>query len=76
MELNPRPSTPDSRTPLSCGGGGVFSGVDRRLRFVCLARGPVESHDPVVGLLFVLSGKEDAVALADGVEEMLATFQV
>ncbi len=41
-----------------------------------LARGPVEGHDPVVRVLLVLRSEQDAVALADRVEEVLAALEV
>ena len=37
---------------------------------------PVESHHPVVRVLLVLCGKQDAVALPHRVEEELPSFQI
>ena len=37
---------------------------------------PVESHHPVVRVLLVLGGKQDAVALPHRVEEKLPAFQI
>ena len=41
-----------------------------------LPRGPVEGHHPVVRVLLVLGGEEDAVALADRVEEVLPALEI
>ena len=37
---------------------------------------PVESHHPVVRVLLVLGGKQDAVTLPHRVEEKLPAFQI
>ena len=41
-----------------------------------LGKSPVESHHPVVRVLLVLCGKQDAVALPHRVEEKLPAFQI
>ena len=41
-----------------------------------LPGGSVEGHDPVVGLLLVLSSEEDGVPLLDRVEEVLSALKI
>ena len=48
----------------------------RRRGLVRLPRGPVEGHNPVVGVLLVLGGKQHAVTLANSVEKVLSAFKV
>ena len=54
----------------------VLSRGDRRCGFVGLTCGPVEGHDPVVGVSLVLGGEENAVALPDKVEEVLPALKI
>lgn len=65
-----------SLTSLSFCDCGVLAGRDRRGGFVGLAGGAVVGHDPVVGVVLVLGGEEDGVALADKVEEVFATLEI
>lgn len=41
-----------------------------------LGKSPVESHHPVVRVLLVLCGKQDAVPLTHRVEEKFSAFQI